>query len=130
MALELDAIGSVRRGYDHRDAAGISRRLFPRRVLLRSTGGLWEIIDARLAVPPSLRNRLMPWRRVAVSVRFGPRQQVNVRAIIALLAEVLNSESETNDVLRVPPKQVLQQFENADTPVDIIRIAKEIVGSA
>jgi hypothetical protein len=72
----------------------------------------------------------MPWRRVAVSVRFGPRQQVNVRAIIALLAEVLNSESETNDVLRVPPKQVLQQFENADTPVDIIRIAKEIVGSA
>jgi hypothetical protein len=92
------------------------------------TGGLWSIADAKLEQGPSILYRILPWRRIPVELRFGPRKQVDVREVVSRLTEVLQNDSEFCVSLRVPPAELLLRFESARTPAEVIRIASEHAG--
>jgi hypothetical protein len=90
-----------------------------------ATGGVWPILSAQLKERPSLAQRLLPWRRVAVQLRIGARSEADLKALLSQLAVVLQSEGEFCESLAVPPNQILQRLETARTPSDAIRIACE-----
>lgn len=92
-----------------------------------TSGGLWPIVNAALKERLSLVQRLVPWRRIPVELHLGARSQADLRDVVSQLAVVLRSESGFNDSAAVPPKEILQRFEDARTPSDVIRIAREYV---
>jgi len=90
-----------------------------------ATGGLCPVVNAALKKRPSLAQRLLPWRRVPVELHLGARSQADLKDVVSQLAAVLRSESGFNESAAVPPKDILQRFEGARTPSDVIRIARE-----
>jgi hypothetical protein len=90
-----------------------------------ATGRLWPIVRAVLQERPSLAQRLMPWRQVRVEIHFGTRFEIDLRDVVSKLAIVLGSESEFNDSLTVPPRELAKHFESARTPSDLIRMVIE-----
>jgi hypothetical protein len=89
------------------------------------TGGLWPIVAANLRQRPSIIHRVLPWLRIPVELRLGSRKQVELREVIAQLVVVLKRDSGFSDYLKDSPAEVLQRFETARTPGDVIRIAGE-----
>jgi hypothetical protein len=89
------------------------------------TGGLWPIVEAELKQRPSILYRVLPWLRVPVELRLGPRKEVDVREIVSQLAVVLESDSEFCEYLGASPAEVLRCFERARVPAEVIRIAGE-----
>ena len=94
-----------------------------------STGGLWPIVNAVLRERPSLAQRLLPGRRVPVEIRFGTRSHADLRDIVSRIAEILESESQFNESLPVPLPDILNRFEGAHSPSEVIRIADEYMGA-
>lgn len=91
-----------------------------------AAGGMWPIINVKLKQTPSLVQRLLPWRRVAVELHIGNRVVVDVKHVISQLAEVLHSDSTFNEFLAVSSKEALTRFQDAATHQDIIDIVQDI----
>ena len=89
-------------------------------------GGLWSIVKAEWRERPSLLNRLFPWRQAGVELRLGPCARVEIGNIVLRLAAILKSVSAfTEDALAAPPDAIIERFEGALTPLEIIQVAKE-----
>lgn len=88
-------------------------------------GGLWPIAEAVLRAPPTLLQRILPWRKVQVRLTLGHREAVELKDIVARLAAILKSDSEFCDFVEPSPEELLEQFEKAKTPQEIIQIAEE-----
>lgn len=90
-----------------------------------ASGSLWPVLTATLKGQPSLSGRLFAWRRVPVQLGVGAPTHVGVRDIISRLANVLRSDNEFCEYLPSPPTDILRRFEEALTPSDIIRVARD-----
>ncbi len=92
-------------------------------------GGLWPIVKSAPKNRSSYGQRLLPWRQIQVELQFGPRSQVEVADVIAKLAVILGSKSEFTEAMTICLLKILQRFEGARTPLDVIRIADECMGT-
>ena len=90
-----------------------------------ASGNLWPILTATLKVEPSLSARLLAWRRVPVQLGFGTPTPIGVQELVSRLANVLRSDNEFCEYLPSPPMEILRRFEQALTPSDIIRVARD-----
>ena len=90
-----------------------------------ASGSLWPIVTAMLKAQPSFLERLLAWRRVRVQLEFGAPVHAGVQDIVSRLAKVLRSDNEFCEYLPAPPTAILHRFEEARTPSDIIRVARD-----
>ena len=91
-----------------------------------AAGFEWPIIGATLTRPPSLLQRVLPWRRVAVTLDLGARTPVEVAVVISRIAEVLRSGNEFCDRLKAAPEEILAQMERSTSVADVIRVASAV----
>jgi hypothetical protein len=89
-----------------------------------STGGGWPILEATLKQPPSLSQRMLRWKRVAVELRLGSRVNTDPATLVSELATVLRSGNEFCESLPTPPGELLATIERAPGVADIIHIAR------
>lgn len=90
-----------------------------------ASGGVWPIVEATLKQRPTFAQRLLPWKRLAVDLRLGPRTETDVAIVVSHLARILRSDSGFCESLQAPAADVLRDFESARTPADLIRIARK-----
>jgi len=90
-----------------------------------AAGARWPILGASLRRRPSLAQRLLPWRQVPVEIRLGACSQPDLREVISELAAVLKRGGEFGDSLTIGPGALIERFQGASLPSDIIRIAVE-----
>lgn len=92
-----------------------------------AAGGMWPITKATLTQRPSLFQRLLPWRRVAVELHLGARVEVDIKHAVSQLEEVLRSDTEFIEFLAISSKVALSRFHDANTHQDVIDIAQDCV---
>jgi hypothetical protein len=90
-----------------------------------ATGSLWPIVTVTLKQERSLFDRLLPWKRVPVQLEFGAPTLIGVPDIVSRLAKVLESDNDFCEYLPRPAIDILHRFEEARTPSDIIRVARD-----
>jgi hypothetical protein len=95
-----------------------------------STGGEWPVIEATLKKHPSLLERALPWRRVAVELHLGPRAEADLAEVLSRIGEVLRSENDFCERLKTPTAEIPAQFNHARTTADLIAIASRYVRAA
>jgi len=88
-----------------------------------AAGGAWPVVEAKLKDRPSLVDRVLPWRRVAVELHFGPRAEANVSEVLSRIGEVLHSDNEFCAHLKTSMADIWAQFSNARTTADLIAVA-------
>ena len=87
-------------------------------------GGEWTVVDAKLKSRPSHLDRAMPWRRVAVALRFGPRAEADVGKVLSRIRQVLDTDNEFCEYLKAPVTDVWAQLSKARTAADLIALAR------
>ena len=90
-----------------------------------ATGRLWPIVASRLKEQPSFLQRLLPWRQFPVEIQFGTPSHLSMSEVISRLARVLRSDNAFCDYFRASPVEILNRFEAARTPGDIIQVARD-----
>ncbi|MDJ0786396.1 MAG: hypothetical protein QNK05_06280 [Myxococcota bacterium] len=89
------------------------------------TGGLFRARSARLARPPSLREKLVPTSWLPVVVELGPRRGVTPEEVADLLEGVLRGESEFSDHVRPSAEMLLGRFRRATSIAELLRLAAD-----
>ncbi|MGB2715561.1 MAG: hypothetical protein WBC51_15370 [Vicinamibacterales bacterium] len=91
--------------------------------------GEWSVVDATLRQPPSTLDRLLPWKELAVVLRFGPRVDADLRKVLDSLRDVLHTDNEFCEYLNVPAADLWARLRNAPTVADVIAIVnRKVVG--
>jgi hypothetical protein len=90
-----------------------------------STGGVWTVAEARLKNRPSLFDRALQ-RFVGVDLVFGPRTDGDLAEALNRIGEVLGSDNEFCDELKMPPLEIRTLFERARTTAELVAAASFI----
>jgi hypothetical protein len=88
-----------------------------------ASGQLWPVAEANLTAPQGLWTRLRPWRRVLVQLRFGTPRETPVSEVVLRLASILREDNEFCEHLSCAPSQLLEKFQRAESPGDLIAMA-------
>lgn len=92
-----------------------------------ATGRIWPIVNARVARRLRLWERISATHWVPIEIELGPHSKPPLPEVVSRLADVLLGPSEFCDHLTEPPEALLQRFEAAGTPEELIRVADEHV---
>ena len=87
-----------------------------------TTGGEWKVVEAKLGHPSSTRDRLVPWKKLAVVLRFAPRLDADLRKVLDSLRDVLHTGNEFCEYLNVPAPELWAQLRTASNVADVIAI--------
>ncbi|MDX1429871.1 MAG: hypothetical protein R3282_06270 [Rhodothermales bacterium] len=85
------------------------------------SGSRWPVIGAGTTQEPSVLDRLLPWRRVTVSITFGDRQTATLGELRENLIDVLDSGNEFVDHLDADVDELRRQLAEADTFEEILQ---------
>jgi hypothetical protein len=85
---------------------------------------MWPIVEATLDEEPSGTDRLLPWRRLPVTLRLGMRQEVSVPALVSQLSAVLRENQAFCDQLRISADRFVQALERAESAAEILDLVR------
>ena len=85
-----------------------------------ATGNLWPIVKAELKKPPTLLERLLPWRRVPVRLRLGVPKVPAIPDVVSMIARTFDSKA--NEISVAAQNEMLQRLANVSTPADLMTI--------
>ena len=89
-------------------------------------GNSWPILGAELASQPSPWDRLRPWRRLTVTVSFGPLEKATLAQLVAGLTPVLRVDNDFCDYLKATPEEIRRRLEEATNLPDAFAIVREV----
>jgi hypothetical protein len=95
-----------------------------------AAGRAWRVVEARLKRPPTLVERVLPWRRVPVELRVEPRAEGGFAEALALIREILESDNDFREFLETPPAELLACVSGARNTADLIALLERHVGGA
>lgn len=90
-----------------------------------ATGGAWRVIEASLGREPGLLDRVLPWRRLPVELRLGPRRDLSLGELLAHLSTILDRKGDFQDSLTIAPGELLYLLGGAESIGEAIRIVAE-----
>ena len=61
-----------------------------------------------------------------MELHFGPREDAELPVVLAVLREVLDSENEFGDDLKITPAELWRHLENARSIQDVVAIVSRV----
>lgn len=104
--------------------------VFEDAVCFDHSGSCWTVVEATLSHQPSLRDRLRPWRRVAVSVGYGQARLSGLDELKALLRQVVEAGNEFVDALATRPDKLRHQIDAADSFEALLIVLEAATGES
>ena len=84
-----------------------------------TNGDLWPIVDAQVARPPSLIERVIPWRTLLVRVTFGTPAPELVSNVAERIVKTM--ETEGHDYGALAQAEIRDRARTVTTPTELIR---------
>ncbi len=92
-------------------------------LVLDASGQVWNVERAELGKAPNTLDKLLPWRKIPVSLEVEPVSDKSAEDIAAELKSVLDAECEFTSQLGVTAEIIRENIRQADTAEQIIMAA-------
>jgi hypothetical protein len=93
------------------------------------SGSTCTIIDVIPLRDVTLRDRMLPWRRIPVRLVLQPGPDLSLADVRSRLLSILQGESEIADFLKMPVDDAIASVRRAVTPMALIEAANAILGA-